>query len=87
MHTDWSRAMVDKSTDHRNGVMVGQCYFKKQIDNNFSWSVLLSTIEMTSKGLKLCSETTHLQLMNFLTSLWLIKYRPWKIVADLLITL
>lgn len=57
--------MVDKSTDHRNDVMVGQlvfhflahsifptemvvkncqCYFKKQIDNNFSWSVLLSTI-------------------------------------------
>ena len=61
--------MVDKSTDHRNDVMVGQfvfhflahsifpesstemvvkncqCYCKKQLDNNFSWSILLSTIQ------------------------------------------
>ena len=35
-----------------------QCYCKKQIDNNFSWSVLLSAIEMRSKQPKLCSETT-----------------------------
>ena len=62
------RAMVDKSTDYRNDVMVRQfvfhilahsifpetstemvvkncqCYCEKQIDNNFSSSVLLSTI-------------------------------------------
>ena len=28
---------------------------KKRIDNNFPWSVLLSTIEMTSKCSKRCS--------------------------------
>ena len=26
-----------------------QCYCKKQINNNFPWFVLLSTIDMTSK--------------------------------------
>lgn len=35
---------------------------KKQIDNNFPCSVLLSTIEMTSQCSKLCSETAHLRL-------------------------
>ena len=28
MHADWLRAMVDKSTDHRNDVMVGQFVFR-----------------------------------------------------------
>ena len=32
---DWSRAMVDKSADHRNDVMVTQFNF------SFSWSILL----------------------------------------------
>ena len=32
-----------------------QCYRWKQIDSNLSWSVLLLTIEMTSKCSKLCS--------------------------------
>ena len=42
-----------------------QCHFEKknkqtntQVNSNFPWSVLLSTIEMTSKCLKLCCETT-----------------------------
>ena len=37
---------------------------KKQINNHFSYSPLLWTMEMTSKYSKLCSETTHLQLVN-----------------------
>ena len=45
----------------------------KKIDNNFPWSVLLSTIEMTSKCSKRCSETTRLRLftntLNFKTRL------------------
>ena len=36
---------------------------KKQIDNNLPWSVLLSTIEMTSQCSKLRSETTRLRLV------------------------
>ena len=43
-----------------------QCYCKKQINNTFPWSVLLSTIEM-SKYSKLCSETTCLQLRFYLS--------------------
>ena len=41
-----------------------QCHFEKkkqantQVNSNFPWSVLLSTIEMTSKCLKLCCGTT-----------------------------
>ena len=45
-----------------------QCYGKKKkTDNNFPWSVFLSTIEnqMTSKCSKLCSETTRLRLVAF----------------------
>ena len=46
-----------------------QCYCKKQIDNNFSKSLLLSTMEMMTKYSKLCCETTHLQLVvDLLTS-------------------
>ena len=39
------------------------CYCKKQIDNNFPWSLLLSALEMRSKRPKLCSETTPLRLV------------------------
>ena len=43
---------------------------KKQINNNFSYSPLLWTMEMASKNSKLCRETTHLQLVvDLLTSL------------------
>ena len=38
---------------------VNECYCKKQIDNNFPWCVLLSTIEMASKCSKLYRETTR----------------------------
>ena len=52
-----------------NGCQNCQCYCKKQIDNNFSKSLLLSTMEMMTKYSKLCCETTHLQLVvDLLTS-------------------
>ena len=37
-----------------------ECYCEKQIDNHFPWSVLSSTIAMTSK---LCSESTRLRFV------------------------
>ena len=40
-----------------------QFYCKKRAENNFPWSVLLKTIEMTSIGSKLRNETTRLWLV------------------------
>ena len=43
----------------------GQCFCKKQIGNNFSWSMLLSTIEMSSKCSKLFGSWFHLNFEHF----------------------
>ena len=40
-----------------------QMLWLKQIDNNFSWFILLLTKKMMSKCSKLCSETTCLRLV------------------------
>ena len=60
-HTEWSRAMVEENIDHRNDRMMAQFFqetsperlvnkqLQQQIVHNFPWSVLLSTVEMTSK--------------------------------------
>ena len=40
-----------------------QCYCWRQIDKNFPWRVILTTVKMTSKCSKLCSETTRLRLV------------------------
>ena len=50
---------IFRGTSTEMDVKNGQCYCKKkQIDNTFPWSVLLWTMEMTSKCAKLWSETT-----------------------------
>ena len=41
-----------------NGRRNCPCYFKKQVNNIFPWTVLLSNIAMMSKCLKICNETT-----------------------------
>ena len=43
----------------------GQCFCKKQVGNNFSWSMLLSTIEMSSKCSKLFGSWFHLNFEHF----------------------
>ena len=52
----------------------------KKIDNNFPWSVLLSTLEMTSKCSNLFSETTRLRLVVPLLNLYL--SFPWSITVQ-----
>ena len=48
---------------NRNGHENCQWYRKKQINNNFPCSVLLSTTEMTSNCSNFCSETTCMRLV------------------------
>ena len=56
---------ISKEMDVKTVIVI----VKKQINNNFSYSPLLWTMEMTSKYSKLCRETTHLQLVvDLLTS-------------------
>ena len=49
--------MDDKNCQYNNVIV------KNNIDNNFPWSVLLPTIEITSKCSKLYNETTCLRLV------------------------
>ena len=57
----WRSIFLDASTE----MDVRNCkfYCKKRAENNFPWSVLLKTIEMTSKSSKLRNETTCLWLV------------------------
>ena len=76
--------MVDKSTDHRNDVMVWPFVF-----HFLAYSIFPETLtEMVVKNYQCyCKKTKRKQFFMVYSLIDHIKYRPWKIVTDLLITL
>ena len=75
---DWSRAMVDKSIDHENDVMVAQLF----CFSHFSWPILFTDCPV--KPLT-CGSWLYLSFKRFdVISLGALSI-AWKIVVNLLV--